>query len=161
MATKYLITQNVLKEYDEYVVFQRASWPTSVITPLREWIAWKLIWEQKKIEQKPKTNKIKFLEFVYLSEQEYAELILGYWTDKVKEVIARMNNYLWSKGDPYKSHYHTILVWFAKNWVKKAEVKKVEAKQSKPFVPPTEEQKQKIKQQLQDFIHKTTNNGSV
>jgi hypothetical protein len=40
-------------------------------------------------------------------------------------LIARMNWYIGSKWDKYKSHYHTALNWFAQKGIKKIE-KRVE-----------------------------------
>jgi len=64
--------------------------------------------------------KEKFLEFVYLTRQEFDKLnnILG--EPQVKEMIERLNNYIGSKGEKYKSHYHTILSWYKKDHPKES-----------------------------------------
>lgn len=151
MASKYLITKNVLTEYDGYVIDTRASSPVAEIIPLREWIASKLISIRKKESGKTTLSKIKFLEFVYLTQEEYGNLITGYWLDAVKDIIARMNDYLWSKWDKYKSHYHTILTRFNKKWIKRIDqVKELPQKPEpipeKEYVPMTDEQKQQAKE---------------
>lgn len=64
-------------------------------------------------------KKEKFLEFVYLTPQEYNKLIDAYWERAIKEQIENLNNYIWQKWkDKYKSHYYTILSWNKKAWIK-------------------------------------------
>lgn len=69
-------------------------------------------------------DKIKYLEYVYLSSIEYEKLIDSYWKKVVDWKIDDLNNYIWQKWkDPYKSHYHTILSRLKKDWVKKLPAK--------------------------------------
>jgi hypothetical protein len=70
MASKYLITKNVLLEYDEYIIDVRASSPLAEVQPLRDWVAFKLL-DIKKDKTKTKPDKLKFLDFIYLSQEEY------------------------------------------------------------------------------------------
>lgn len=64
-------------------------------------------------------KKEKFLEFVYLTNEEYNKLIDTYGERATKEQIRNLNNYIWQKGkDKYKSHYYTILTWNRKAWIK-------------------------------------------
>lgn len=72
-------------------------------------------------EVKEKEVKIKYLEFVYLTEKEHKKLIDTFGQSKTEEYIRRLNDYIGSKGKKYKSHYHTILVW---NDMKKGTVPK-------------------------------------
>ena len=65
-----------------------------------------------KIEDKVKVEdnkKNKYLEFVYLSEEEHQKLITQLWTKLTDELIDKLNNYIWSTWKKYKSHYYTIL----------------------------------------------------
>jgi len=62
-----------------------------------------------------KDIKIKYLEFVLLTDIEYKLLIEKYTESQVKPMIERLNNYIGSTGKKYKSHYHTILNWFNKD----------------------------------------------
>jgi len=149
MANRYTITKNVIKEYDDYVINKRTIWENENILPIRDWVESKLIIINRDPSKKV-SNKLKFIEFVYLTEDEYWSLITGYWINKVKDVIARLNNYIWSKWDKYKSHYHTILTRFQKNWDKRIDTQKdIDPKPNIPiqkeFVPLTEAQKQEIK----------------
>lgn len=62
-------------------------------------------------------KKNKFLDFVYLTEQEHQNLISKLWQRLTDELIDKLNNYIWSIGkDKYKSHYYTILQWSKKEW---------------------------------------------
>lgn len=71
-----------------------------------------------KIEDKVKVEdnkKNKFLDFVYLSEEEHQKLTTQLWKKLTDELIERLNNYIWSIWkDKYKSHYFTILSWSKK-----------------------------------------------
>ncbi len=60
-------------------------------------------------------NKISYLDFVFLTEEEHKKLIDKLGKDKTKEMIKRLNNYIGSKGKKYKSHYFTILNWMEKD----------------------------------------------
>lgn len=60
-------------------------------------------------------NKKIYGEFVKLFSEEYEKLINQFGIAKTKDMIKRLNDYIGSKGDKYKSHYHTILVWENKN----------------------------------------------
>ncbi len=60
--------------------------------------------------------KDKYLDHVYLFATEYQKLLNEYGEKKAKEMIKRLNNYIWQIGvkkaqSKYKSHYHTILNW--------------------------------------------------
>ena len=60
-------------------------------------------------KKKEKNNKKKFLDFVLLSEDEHEKLVKQFWVQQTNQLIERLNNYLWSTGKRYKSHYFTIL----------------------------------------------------
>lgn len=146
MAGKYVITNNVLKEYDQYIINFRANSPTWEAESLRDRITGKLVDVKKKEIKKAVPGKIKFLEFIYMTQEEYANLIGWYWIDKVKDIIHRMNDYVWSKWDKYKSHYHTAMSWFNQKGIKRIDQskgleEKREAIIEKEFVPMTAEQK--------------------
>lgn len=54
-------------------------------------------------------------EFVKLTEEEHKKLIEQFGESKTNKLISNLNLYIGSKGDKYKSHYHTILMWESKN----------------------------------------------
>lgn len=66
-------------------------------------------------EQLPPKKKIKFLDFVLLFEEEHKKLVSEFGESGCKQKIENLNLYIGSKGDKYKSHYHTILAWERKN----------------------------------------------
>lgn len=160
MASKFLITKNVLILYDEYVIQTRSSSPVADVLPFREWVYSKLETVKKKEEVKQSTHpKLKFLEFIYLTQEEYGNLISGYGLEKVKELIARMNDYIGSKWDKYKSHYFTALSRFTQKWVKRIDIQKElppkpEVKVEKEYVPMTPEQREEAKAKLLSFRNK-------
>lgn len=64
-----------------------------------------------------KEKKDKYLDFVKLTPSEFSKLKQNYWIKATNEFIARLNNYIGSKWDHYKSHYYTILSRMKKDWV--------------------------------------------
>jgi len=56
-------------------------------------------------------EKKKHLNFVMLSEKEYSDLCARLGPDGAADWIEELDLYLGSKGDPYESHYYTILTW--------------------------------------------------
>ena len=71
--------------------------------------------KDKKVKKDKKNNKNKYLEFVKLSDEEYEKLVEQFTENGAKSRIENLNLYIGSKGDKYKSHYHTILSWERKN----------------------------------------------
>ena len=60
-------------------------------------------------------KKDKYMDFVFLTKEEYNKLITRFGKDKSQGLIERLNNYVGSKGKKYQSHYHTILTWADKD----------------------------------------------
>ena len=103
---------------------------------------------------------MKYLEFVLLTRVEYDTLIEWYGTKNVLNIIQRLNDYIWSKWEKYKSHYHTILNWFNQKGIAKINQPKEIQKQEevkKEHIPMTDEQKEKAKAQLLLFRNKFGN----
>lgn len=71
------------------------------------------IYKNVKNDNNDKKDKDKrlFLEFVYLTNDEYQKLLDKFGEPGTKDRIEKLNNYIGSKGNKYKSHYHTILTW--------------------------------------------------
>lgn len=65
-------------------------------------------------------QKIKFSEFVLMTQGQHDQLAQKLGITVLKTYIERLNNYIGSKGKKYKSHYHTILSWADKDGVSKA-----------------------------------------
>lgn len=67
----------------------------------------------KKADKKKKSNpeKIKFAEFVHMTQEEYDKLVDGYGKEKTEKMIAVLDNYKGSKGKTYKNDYRAILSW--------------------------------------------------
>lgn len=99
---------------------------------------WKLGWRPTKKRKTPKVSKTKtpninktninkdkilYLDYIYLTNIEYNKLIDSYNKNIIDKYINNINNYIWSTGKKYKSHYHTILNWLNRDWVKKKEHK--------------------------------------
>lgn len=67
---------------------------------------------QSKIKKrKVKENKVKYAEFVLMTEQEYSQLIEKYGEEKTQKFIEILDNYKGSKGRKYKNDYRAILSW--------------------------------------------------
>lgn len=67
----------------------------------------KIIKDQKTKEDK----KIKYAEFVSMTEEEYQKLISKYGQAFTQRAIEILDNYKGSRGKRYKSDYRTILNW--------------------------------------------------
>ena len=72
--------------------------------------------KEYKNKNKDKELKNKYLDFVYLSGEEHQKLITQFWNKQTDELIDKLNNYIWSTGKKYKSHYFTILNRAKKEW---------------------------------------------
>lgn len=67
---------------------------------------------KKEIESvSPLPKKIKYAEYVSMTEEEYQKLIAEYGSEAVKKMIDILNNYKGSTGKKYKSDYRAILSW--------------------------------------------------
>lgn len=62
----------------------------------------------KKENIKEKEIKKKYLDFVYLTDEQYNKLLNIFGQTKLDQAIENLNNYIGSKGKHYDSHYHTI-----------------------------------------------------
>ena len=60
---------------------------------------------------KKKQDKIKYAEYVTLTEKEYQKLVDSYGEPSTKKMIEKLDNYKGSKGKTYKSDYMAILSW--------------------------------------------------
>jgi hypothetical protein len=58
-----------------------------------------------------KGEKTKYLDNVFLLDEEYQKLFDSLGESKTKDMIEKLDLYIGSKGDKYKSHYKTILNW--------------------------------------------------
>jgi len=60
-----------------------------------------------------KPEKTKYLEFVFLLEEEHKKLVERLGEEKAAAMIERLDNYIGSRGlqKKYKDHYRTILNW--------------------------------------------------
>ena len=68
--------------------------------------------EENKTRRTRKTcNKRKYLDFVYLTDDEYRKLIEIFWLERANKEIEKLNNYIGSSGRKYHSHYYTIRSW--------------------------------------------------
>ena len=71
----------------------------------------------KVIEEKLKKNvpvKIKYAEFVNMTNVEYDKLIQEHGTEKVKKMIEILDNYKGSNNKTYANDYRAILSWVVK-----------------------------------------------
>lgn len=66
---------------------------------------------RKKKEKKEEVPKRKFLDFVYLTDEEYTMLVAKFGQQGADERISNLNIGIGSKGYKYESHYFTILNW--------------------------------------------------
>lgn len=95
---------------DFFVSQRKIAIPTLSATPLDSLLQVSKVKVSKVNISKDKV-KIKHLDFVFLSEDEYKKLTDRFGEPLLKEKIAALNDAIGSKGYKYKSHYFTILNW--------------------------------------------------
>ena len=96
---------------------------------------------KRKQNNKPPTPlKIKYAEFVSMTEKEYQTLVDAHGEPATKRMVEIINNYKGSTGKTYKSDYLAIL-----NWV----VKRYEEEKTKA---PKEEQQQMFQDKCPDWL---------
>jgi len=154
MSRKYVIAKNVMAEYDTYIIEQKIKQEDHEevdILNFKDWLEYKLIQEKvtkaKTASPSSLVEKRKFLDFVYLTQDEYNLLIKDYGDKYIKQTILRLNDYIGSKGDKYKSHYYVILTW-----LRNSGIKKLTPKTYTPVAPKqaqTEEERKKSQEMLQ------------
>lgn len=64
---------------------------------------------------KKEPEKLKFIDHVLMTKEEYEKLLKELGEAKTQEMIKRLDAYIGSKGKKYKSHYKTILSWILKD----------------------------------------------
>lgn len=70
--------------------------------------------KRSKKEKQPDIPKDKYLDFVYLSKEEYEKLVNKFGKENADQRIENLNIGIGSKGYKYDSHYFTILSWARK-----------------------------------------------
>lgn len=105
MSKKYIIAKNVIAEYDAYVFEQKVKkeqYGEVDILSFKDRLEYKLIQDKisRDVSKKPVSSlseKKKFLDFVYLSRDEYDTLVKDYGDKIIKSTILRLNDYIGSK----------------------------------------------------------------
>lgn len=64
----------------------------------------------------PASGKLKFAEFVYMTQVEYDSLVAKHGKPTTNELISILDNYKGSSGKKYKSDYRAILSWVEDKW---------------------------------------------
>ncbi len=97
-------------------------------------------------------DKTKFLDFVFLKDEELKKLIDKLGERNTQVWIERLNNYIGSKGKKYHSHYHTILTWHNRTPLPPERVGMV--KIDRPVIP--EAEREALGKQIHDFVASLT-----
>lgn len=68
---------------------------------------------KRKARKTPKSapDKIRYAEFVYMTEAEHMKLVEVHGVEKTARMIEKLDNYKGSKGKTYKNDYRAILSW--------------------------------------------------
>lgn len=136
--------QNAVKNFEK-VLKQRKTDTNRVKQKKQE----EEVEEEKEIEveeenkNKEKNTKKKYLDFVYLTDEEHTKLVNQLWDRLTNELIDKLNNYLWSTWKRYKSHYFTILSRSRKE--QPHTIKNIEMERQ------AELHRQKIREQIESF----------
>lgn len=65
----------------------------------------------RKREKEVEPDKVKYAEFVSMTEEEHEKLVTSHGKEKTARMIEVLDNYKGSKGTTYKSDYRAILNW--------------------------------------------------
>ncbi len=85
--------------------------------------------------QKPKPEKIKYADFVSLTNAEYKALVAKLGEEGTKRCIEILDNYKGATGRRYKSDYRAILNWVVERYEEEQRRKQhVKSKTSNPFL---------------------------
>lgn len=89
---------------------KKSFWTTQKAPKANEscWKLSKTTESEVEVENKNKESKEKFWAFVLLTQNEHTKLLEIFWEKRLNQEIEKLNNYIWSKGTKYKSHYFTI-----------------------------------------------------
>lgn len=85
--------------------------------------------------QKKISDKKKFLDFVFLSDNELEKIHDLYGIALTERYIESLNNYIGSRGKKYKSHYHTLLQWMKDEQKKEKLILKTNDRNTTPDNP--------------------------
>lgn len=85
---------------------------------------------------KIKPEKIKYAEFVSLTNDEYSSLVTKLGEEGTKRCIEILDNYKGSTGKKYKSDYRAILNWVVQRYEDEQQRKKQQDKPSQTKQPP-------------------------
>ena len=111
-VVKYNDYQDTNKQNNKRVTIKQQTSNKQVTTNNKDN---KLNKENKVIKDTKKIiPKLKYLEFVLLTEDEHTKLKEKF-NSRLDSQIENLNNYIGSTGKKYKSHYHTLLSWDRKN----------------------------------------------
>jgi len=84
-----------------------------------------------KKSKKEEPKKIKYGEYVSMTQAEYQKLVESYGPDAAKRAVEILDNYKGSNGKKYKSDYRAILMWVIDK-IKAEQANLIRAKQPEP-----------------------------
>ena len=67
--------------------------------------------DRKQRKKKDEPPKVRYAEFVYMTEVEHGKLLERYGPEMTDRLIEKLDNYKGSKGKTYSSDYRAILNW--------------------------------------------------
>ena len=104
-------------------------------------------------EEEGTSAKQKFLDFVFLSDDEHKKLLLRDGDKNINKLIDSLNRYIGSSGKKYKSHYYTLLNFAKRDNIPEINKPKEDnASEQQSF----EKQKQKIRDEDSEFYREKT-----
>lgn len=77
------------------------------------------------VKSRVEKEKVRFLDFVFLTKEEHRKLVQRYGENPVKKLVDALNRYIGQSGKQYKSHYYTLL-----NFAKRDELKELLASET-------------------------------
>jgi len=101
-----------------------------------------------------KEEKVKHLDFVFLTSEEHKKLLARYGDNNTRKLVEALNRYIGQSGKQYKSHYFTLLGFAKRDEMPELKTPEEKAAQEKKAL---EKERERIRQEDgQYFKEKTT-----
>lgn len=109
--------------------------------------------KDKDKEEEKKENKIQYIKYVYLYEEEYSLLTDKFGKKNTSLYVETLNDYIGSTGKKYKSHFYTLRNWLNRDLkvgkITLPEPKEEKKEEARP--PVTEEDEKKVRKLIEDI----------
>ncbi len=104
-----------IKMLHNFIEVRNKETGENLVTEIPENVTQSRVEYIKKSREEKEKEKIRFLEFVFLTPDEHTKLVEKFGETRTAALIDELNTGIGSKGYRYKSHYFTVLSWARRN----------------------------------------------